>query len=307
MRYDVIGDIHGQAGKLKALLAKLGYQMKGGAYRHPEGRMAIFVGDLIDRGPDQVETVNIVRRMIDAGTGRSIMGNHELNAIAFMTPDPATKTEFMRPHNKKNIAQHAEFLRQVGEGSSLHDELIDWFKTLPPYLDLGDIRVVHAWWNQAYVDLVVVNQGADGRMKEEFLYAGFKEGDEAFEALEGLTKGLEIRLPNGSSFFDHGGVEREHTRTKWWHHDATNYREVVIVPEEQMHRIPEHPLPAAIPLASRNDPPVFVGHYWFVGTPTIQTPRVAVLDYSAAKSGPLVAYRWEGEADLVDTGFVGAG
>lgn len=307
MRYDVIGDIHGQAGKLKALLAKLGYRMKGGAYRHPEGRMAIFVGDLIDRGPDQVETVNIVRRMIDAGTARSIMGNHELNAIAFMTPDLATKTEFMRPHKKKNIAQHAEFLRQVGEGSSLHNELIDWFKTLPPYLDLGDIRVVHAWWNQAYVDLVAVNQEVDGRMKEEFLYAGFKEGGEAFEALEGLTKGLEIRLPKGSSFFDHGGIEREHARTKWWHHDATNYREVVIVSEGQMHRIPEYPLPAAIPLASRNDPPVFVGHYWFVGTPTIQTPRVAVLDYSAANSGPLVAYRWEGEADLVDTGFVEAG
>jgi hypothetical protein len=305
--YDVIGDIHGQAGKLKALLAKLGYRIKDGTYRHPEGRMAIFLGDLIDRGPDQIETVNIVRRMIDAGTARSIMGNHELNAIGFVTPDPATKADFMRPNIPKNVAQHAEFLSQVGEGSSLHMELVDWFKTLPPYLDLDGIRVVHAWWNQAYVDLVAANQEADGRMKEEFLYAGFKKGNASFDSLEGLTKGLEIELPKGSSFFDHAGVERVHTRTRWWYHDATNYREVAIVPEEQMHRIPEHPLPAAIPLASMDDPPVFVGHYWLVGTPTIQTPRVAVLDYSAAKSGPLVAYRWEGETDLVNTGFVEAG
>lgn len=54
MGYDIIGDIHGQAGKMKALLKKLGYRIKDGAYRNPEGRMAIFLGDLVDRGPGQV-------------------------------------------------------------------------------------------------------------------------------------------------------------------------------------------------------------------------------------------------------------
>jgi len=50
MGYDVIGDVHGQNLKLKALLVKLGYRVRHGAWRHPEGRVAVFVGDLIDRG-----------------------------------------------------------------------------------------------------------------------------------------------------------------------------------------------------------------------------------------------------------------
>ncbi len=45
----------------------------------------MFVGDYIDRGPAQVETIEIVRRMVDKGTARAIMGNHALNAIAWVT------------------------------------------------------------------------------------------------------------------------------------------------------------------------------------------------------------------------------
>ncbi|MEG0186401.1 MAG: metallophosphoesterase, partial [Stenotrophomonas sp.] len=80
MAHDIIGDIHGQAGKLKALLKHLGYRERMGAWRHPE-RSARFVGDLIDRGPGQLETLDIVRRMIDAGSAEAILGNHEFNAI----------------------------------------------------------------------------------------------------------------------------------------------------------------------------------------------------------------------------------
>ena len=50
--YDIIGDIHGQAGKLEALLTNMGYQLKDGVYQHPQ-RTLISVGDLIDRGPQQ--------------------------------------------------------------------------------------------------------------------------------------------------------------------------------------------------------------------------------------------------------------
>jgi hypothetical protein len=51
---------------------------------HPD-RQAIFVGDLIDRGPRQVESVEIVRSMVDAGAAQIAMGNHEFNAIAYAT------------------------------------------------------------------------------------------------------------------------------------------------------------------------------------------------------------------------------
>jgi hypothetical protein len=84
---DIIGDVHGHADKLEALLRLMGYRETAGAWRHPE-RMAIFVGDFIDRGPAQVRSVDIARRMVDAGAALAVMGNHELNAIAWHTADP---------------------------------------------------------------------------------------------------------------------------------------------------------------------------------------------------------------------------
>jgi hypothetical protein len=69
MSLDVIGDIHGHYDKLTALLKKLGYREKGGAWRHPD-RSAVFVGDLIDRGMRQVATVELVRAMVEAGSVR---------------------------------------------------------------------------------------------------------------------------------------------------------------------------------------------------------------------------------------------
>ena len=73
MNYDVIGDIHGQLGKLVSLLSLLGYAESGGLFRHPS-RTAIFVGDLIDRGPQQLATVDLVQRMVQAGSARCVLG-----------------------------------------------------------------------------------------------------------------------------------------------------------------------------------------------------------------------------------------
>ncbi len=72
MNYDVIGDIHGQHDRLVALLRTLGYQETMRAWRHPD-RTAIFVGDFIDRGPQQVATVKLVRAMTDTGAAKAIL------------------------------------------------------------------------------------------------------------------------------------------------------------------------------------------------------------------------------------------
>ena len=105
--YDVIGDIHGHADALCRLLEKLGYRKSSGVYRHPD-RKVIYLGDFIDRGPDQVEVINIARSMCEAGAALAVMGNHEFNALAWATRrgDGA----YLRPHTEANLSQHKEFL-----------------------------------------------------------------------------------------------------------------------------------------------------------------------------------------------------
>jgi len=83
--YDVIGDIHGYAAPLESLLRRMGYVPHGTCWRAPHGRKAIFVGDLIDRGPEQVRVVETVRSMVDDCQALCVLGNHEFNAIGWAT------------------------------------------------------------------------------------------------------------------------------------------------------------------------------------------------------------------------------
>ena len=79
--FDVIGDVHGMGSALIALLRHLGYDNERGVFAHRH-RRAVFVGDLIDRGPEQQLGVRTVRSTVEAGTALAVMGNHEFNAIA---------------------------------------------------------------------------------------------------------------------------------------------------------------------------------------------------------------------------------
>ena len=81
----------------------------------------------------------------DSGAALAVMGNHELTALAFHTPDPEKPGSHLRPHNEKNSNQHAETRRQVPAGEL--DSYLSWFRTLPLWLDLDGLRVVHACWD----------------------------------------------------------------------------------------------------------------------------------------------------------------
>ncbi len=97
---DIIPDIHGQADKLRVALKNLGWQRNGTTWLHPEpDRQIVFLGDFIDRGPENGTVIRIVRELMDAGRAQAIMGNHELNALHFHTEDPDTG-EPLRAHEK---------------------------------------------------------------------------------------------------------------------------------------------------------------------------------------------------------------
>ena len=299
MKFDVIGDVHGEHGKLVDLLKLLGYSEQAGAWRHHD-RMAVFVGDLIDRGPHQLATVELVRAMVDAGAAHCILGNHEFNAIAWVTPDPEMLGEFLRRHGKQgNLAQHQAFLAEV-EGTPLHAQIISWFKTLPLWLDLGGLRVVHACWHEESMDVLRPMLGPNHTLTEEAIQLGSRKDHPVFKAIEIVCKGPEVTLPGGGSFQDKEGKIRHEVRVRWWQEDLSTYRKAAIGPASEMAMIPDVPMPTEWRGHAYAGPPVVFGHYWFTGKPQVISDRFACLDYSVAKGGPLVAYRWDGEAELSD-------
>lgn len=304
--YDIIGDVHGQLGKLERLLAALGYRETQGAWRHPS-RQALFVGDLIDRGPHQVGTVHTVRKMVEAGAAQCILGNHEFNAIAWFTPDPDQPGEHLRSRSKPdNRRQHAAFLREV-EHTPQHAEIIDWFRTLPLWLDVGALRVVHACWHPPSLQWLQDQLPADRTLPHELVVQGSRRRHPAFRAIEAVCKGLEVALPDGVRFSDKDGRERHEARIRWWLPELASYRQAAIGPPELTSRIPDLPFPDALRPSPYQGPPVFFGHYWFTGTPQVLGDNLACLDYSAAKDGPLVAYRWDGESKLSSAKLVAVG
>jgi hypothetical protein len=300
MEYDFIGDIHGHADALVSLLEKLGYVNRAGTYRHSNpNRMAIFLGDLIDRGPDQLRSIDIPRRMRDAGAAHVLMGNHELNAIGYATPVPDSKSgRHLRLRGPKNRHQHKAFIEAVGEDSNLHKELVEFFSTLAVAFETDDFRAAHACWHPSSLNALKAHMNDDGSMNRDDLLASFEKGHALYDPIEVVTKGLEIELPDGFSFTDKGGVVRTKSRLQWWKDDATDYRSAVM-PEEGLENLPELSLPDHLKIAASNKL-TFFGHYWMSGTPYLLSPKMACLDFSIAKDGVLAAYTWRGEDQLFD-------
>jgi hypothetical protein len=275
------------------------YEEIDGVWQHPE-RKVIFLGDFVDRGPEQIETVNIARNMVENGQALAVMGNHEFNAVAWATPDPEKPHEFLRPHTEKNLKQHGEFLEQVGEGSELHQSMIKWFKTLPLYLDMDHFRVVHACWHSTHLQTLSRFTDDQNRIRPDAWAQLTDEKSEGFEALETVLKGLEVSLPSGYEFRDKDNHPRTNIRTQWWDLEGVTYRDLAMVPEEIIHQIPHEPIPDDVLPGYDGEKPVFVGHYWMKGEPAPLNEHVACLDYSVvdADGGKLCAYRHDGSRVL---------
>ena len=307
--YDIIGDVHGYAEKLEGLLGRLGYVEKGGAFRHPH-RQAIFVGDLIDRGPGNLKVVDIVRAMVEAGTAHAVMGNHEFNAIAYEMN--------VRPHTTKNREQHENFLREVEDQPDRYAEVIAWFRTLPFWLSLkNDIGIVHACWHESSMDVVRHSLAGSAVPDDQFFERAATEGNELYDAIEVLLKGPEITLATAGlpDFLDSGGHRRSKARIRWWIHNAATLAQLLEFGEEPRKedgsRYPvlhaESVRPMEHEYEYHGQRPVFFGHYWRTGEPTESVDwneHAACVDFSAGRGGQLVAYRWSGETELTGANFV---
>ncbi len=298
--YDLIGDIHGHASELKHLLSELGYSNNQGCWRHPS-RKVIFVGDYIDRGPAIREVLHIIKSMVDSNQALAIMGNHEYNAIAFSHRLP--DGNYLRTHNSVHIKQHQATTDQFADYSAEWKQWVDWFYTLPLFLEIDGIRVVHSFWESNHIIWLKENHG--NLLTRKLLIDSHDKDTLAYAAINDILKGKEINIPIDFAWLDKDCHARTSNRIKWWADSATGSFGSLIFncPEGLRDELmPPELIYNSYPLDA---PPVFFGHYWLEDDlPKIQTRNAVCLDYSVAKGGSLVAYRWSGESALHQNNFV---
>ncbi len=299
--FDVIGDIHGQAGLLCSLLSKLGYHELDNVWRHPQ-RTAVFVGDIIDRGPEIRESLAIVRSMVRSGTALAVIGNHEWDALRFHL-DP-TRYSDLKSQLETTLAQ---FHSHEEEWQSC----LEWFRTLPLSLDLGGFRVAHACWNTGAVEsLRSLPCPLDDKTLRLLSDANSTEG----RAAGFLINGLRLVLPGDLFVMTHRGMPMNWMRVKWWiplngrSYDDVAFPDLDMVPRKRI-ELPPADLTTPVGIFDgypSQASPIFFGHYSLPrhSTPEPMTPNVACLDYSVWKGGSLVCYRWDGEQTLQASKFV---
>ncbi|WP_236170962.1 metallophosphoesterase [Pseudomonas pseudonitroreducens] len=307
--YDLIGDIHGCAHTLDHLLERLGYRLQGGVWRHAR-RQALFLGDIIDRGPRIREALHRVHDMVAGGEALCIMGNHEFNALGWSMPAaPGSGRQYVREHTPR----HARLIRETLEQFEGHPadwrDFLGWFQEMPLFLDAGRFRMVHACWDHGVID-ALRQQFPDGRIDEAFLMATAEPGSFAQQACDRLLRGTDMRLPNGLTLTGSDGFTRAFFRTKFWEEDRApeTYGDIVFQPdalpdEVASERLSEEQKSRLLTYGA-DEPLLFVGHYWRRGTPAPIRPNLACLDYSAVMYGKLAAYRLDEETRLDRNKFV---
>lgn len=313
--YDLIGDVHGCAVTMTRLLERMGYRKKHGVYEHSE-RRAIFLGDIIDRGPRVREALHTVRDMVERGSAQIVMGNHEFNALTYCTHprhSSGNDLDYLRPHIPRYTRQIAETLEQFANHPQDWKDFLSWFVTLPLFIEFprrgefSAFRAVHACWDQQLIDAHRAQYGS-GRIDMDFVHASVELGSLASRTKQRLTGGVDLPLPEGISILSNDGYERRAFRTKFWVAKPVTYGELLFQPDP----LPKDVAASTISQEDRqqmvnygpDQPPLFVGHYWLKGKPQPIAPNVACLDYSAVKFGRLVAYRMDGEAHLRTHKFV---
>jgi len=295
--YDIIGDVHGQASLLKKLLLKLGYVKTNGSYSHPTHK-AIFVGDFINRGSEIRKTIRIIKAMVEKGDAFAILGNHEINAIIYHLKDRNGLSLVKQP--SKYFLSLFKTLNEYSAGSLEWKENLRWMRTLPLYLDFGDIRIVHACWSEQAIE-VAQSIYKEGRIrKKNFRKIHKKTNLEIAKSVWLLTKGVHLKMPGDLKIVSNKGVAPRTIRIRWWEEPQgktfryLSFESKFNLPE---YTVPQEILPQTFPYPD-DAPIVFFGHYCRGKGPFIIKHNVCCVDSCVTGTGKLLAYRWSGEKQL---------
>jgi protein phosphatase len=194
--FDVIGDVHGCGDELDALLDALGYASADGVRRHPEGRRAVFVGDLVDRGPRVVHVLKTVMAMVDAGSALAVPGNHDVKLVKALRGRNVQVRHGLETSLDDLAGETPEFRAQVAD---FLDGLVSHY-----VFDGGRLVVAHAGLKEAF------HGRSSGQVREFALY-----GDTTGEQDE---LGLPVRLDWAAEYRGRASVVYGHTpvgRPSW--------------------------------------------------------------------------------------------
>jgi protein phosphatase len=183
--FDIVGDVHGCSAELEALLTKLGYA--DGV--HPEGRTAVFVGDLVDRGPDSPGVLRRVMAMVKSGNALCVPGNHENKFGRYLRGRQVQHTHGLAETVEQMAGESEEFRAEVRE---FVDGLVSHY-----VLDGGRLVVCHAGLPEKY------HGRTSGRVRSHALY-----GDTTGETDE---FGLPVRYPWAEDYRGRAAVVYGHT------------------------------------------------------------------------------------------------
>ncbi|NEB34328.1 polynucleotide kinase-phosphatase [Streptomyces sp. SID14446] len=273
--FDIVGDIHGCAAELETLLGKLGY-VDG---THPEGRTAVFVGDLVDRGPDTPGVLRRVMSMVGSGDALCVPGNHENKLGRYLKGRKVQHTHGLAETIEQLDAQSDAFRSSVRE---FVDGLVSHY-----VLDGGQLVVCHAGLPEKY------HGRTSGRVRSHALY-----GDTTGETDE---FGLPVRYPWAEDYRGRAAVVYGHTPvpTATWLNNTICLdtgavfggkltalrwpeRELVDVPAEQVWYEPAKPLATEAPGGHEGRPLDLADVYGRRAVETRHAGRVAVREENAA-------------------------
>ncbi len=313
--YDIIGDVHGCGKALARLLEKLNYKKHGGVYQYADqrrARQAIFVGDIVDRGPSIRKALHIVRDMVEHGSAQAVMGNHEFNAIKYCTrARPGSDREYLREHKSHQNRLIKETLEQFADYAEEWQSFLDWFMTLPIFLEFKSFRVVHACWDEALIQQYRERYrefSGGNHIDENFLHLSVNSSHFEHIFMRRLTCGVDLPLPEGMSITGKDGITRRKFRVKFWEKNPQSYKDIAFqpdpLPEALVGKTLDDGHKAKLLYYAREQKPLFVGHYWQSSIPAPVASNLACLDYSAVHNGRLVAYRMDGETELSADKFV---
>lgn len=217
---DVIGDVHGEIDALVSLLRHLGYDEDG---RHPEQRRLVFVGDLVDRGPDSPAVVALVQNFMGAGRAQCVLGNHEFNLL--LKEKKLDNHWFFGQESSLDRGNPEEITPAVLADASMRKSLRDFFSSLPLVLERPDLRVVHACWDDQMVELARHATSTKGLYRKHFDSIDQRHQESALDKVDRelehqnlnpvklLTSGREYRT---KQTFEAGGKLRHEKRVEWW-------------------------------------------------------------------------------------------